>query len=111
MDAAGACSVQLSGGEPTLREDLPEVVALGVKKGFFFIQVNTNGILIAGRPGYAKVLREAGLSTVFLQFDELRTGYTRNSGAARLLDVKMAPSKSVVRPDWEWSSFPPLWRV
>jgi uncharacterized radical SAM superfamily Fe-S cluster-containing enzyme len=42
---AGACSIQLSGGEPTLREDLPEVVALGVKKGFFFIQVNTNGIL------------------------------------------------------------------
>lgn len=69
MDAAGPCSIQLSGGEPTLRDDLPAIVALGAKKGFSFIQVNTNGVVIAGRPGYARMLREAGLSTVFLQFD------------------------------------------
>jgi len=90
MDAAGACSIQLSGGEPTLREDLPEVVALGVKKGFFFIQVNTNGILIAGRPGYAKVLREAGLSTVFLQFDGTEDRIHTELRGRPLLDVKMA---------------------
>lgn len=69
MAAAGPCNIQLSGGEPTLRDDLPAIIALGVGKGFSFIQVNTNGLVIADRPGYAKALRDAGLSTVFLQFD------------------------------------------
>jgi len=90
MEAAGACSIQLSGGEPTLREDLPEIVTLGVKKGFSFIQVNTNGILIAGTSGYAKRLREAGLSTVFLQFDGTEDGIYTELRGRPLLDVKMA---------------------
>jgi len=69
MAAAGPCNIQLSGGEPTLRDDLPEIIALGVRKGFSFIQLNTNGLRLAGEAGYAKTLAEAGLSTVFLQFD------------------------------------------
>ena len=67
--AAGTCNIQLSGGEPTLRDDLPEIIALGISKGFSFIQVNTNGIRLAREEGYGATLREAGLSTVFLQFD------------------------------------------
>jgi 7,8-dihydro-6-hydroxymethylpterin dimethyltransferase len=39
IDAAGSCNVQLSGGEPTLRDDLPEIVRIGRKIGFSFIQV------------------------------------------------------------------------
>jgi uncharacterized radical SAM superfamily Fe-S cluster-containing enzyme len=69
MEAAGPCNIQLSGGEPTLRGDLPEIVALGRRKGFSFIQVNTNGLKLAGEAGHAERLRDAGLSTVFLQFD------------------------------------------
>jgi hypothetical protein len=90
MGAAGACSIQLSGGEPTLRDDLPAIVALGVKKGFSFIQVNTNGILIARRPGYAKMLREAGLSTVFLQFDGTDDRIYTELRGRPLLSEKMA---------------------
>jgi 7,8-dihydro-6-hydroxymethylpterin dimethyltransferase len=67
--AAGPCNIQLSGGEPTERDDLPEIIALGRRKGFSFIQLNTNGLRLATEPGYAKVLAEAGLTTVFLQFD------------------------------------------
>lgn len=69
LAAAGPCNIQLSGGEPTHREDLPEIIRLGIEKGFSFIQLNTNGLRLASDPGYAKTLAEAGLSTVFLQFD------------------------------------------
>jgi uncharacterized radical SAM superfamily Fe-S cluster-containing enzyme len=69
--AGGPCNVQLSGGEPTLRDDLPEIVRLGRSLGFDFIQVNTNGLRLAGDPSYAKVLKDAGVASVFLQFDGL----------------------------------------
>jgi 7,8-dihydro-6-hydroxymethylpterin dimethyltransferase len=69
MQAAGPCNIQLSGGEPTLRDDLTDIIALGYQKGFHFIQVNTNGLKLANEPDYGKKLRNAGLATVFLQFD------------------------------------------
>ena len=69
LEVAPGCNVQLSGGEPTARDDLPEVVALGRALGHGFLQLNTNGLRIAREPGYAERLAEAGLATVFLQFD------------------------------------------
>lgn len=69
ITAAGHCNIQLSGGEPTQRDDLPEIIALGRRKGFTFIQINSNGLRLAEEPDYATTLAEAGLSTVFLQFD------------------------------------------
>jgi len=61
--------VQLSGGEPTVRDDLPAIVAMGRELGFPFIQVNTNGLKLAADRGYAGELQRAGLFSVFLQFD------------------------------------------
>ena len=69
MAFSGMCNIQLSGGEPTIREDLPEIVKIGRSVGFQFIQVNTNGIRLAEEPDYAKQLKAAGVSSVFLQFD------------------------------------------
>jgi len=66
---APGCNVQLSGGEPTVRDDLPQVVALGRSLGIAFLQLNTNGLRLASEPGYAATLAAAGLQTVFLQFD------------------------------------------
>lgn len=65
----GGYNIQLSGGEPTMREDLAEVISLGREKGFTFFQLNTNGLRLAREEGYARKLKEAGLDTVFLQFD------------------------------------------
>ncbi len=71
MAASGPCNIQLSGGEPTMRTDLPAIIALGRDKGFPFLQLNTNGLCLAEDPNYAISLKKAGLSSVFLQFDGL----------------------------------------
>lgn len=87
LKRGGPFNIQLSGGEPTLREDLPEIVALGRARGFSFFQLNTNGLRIAREPGYAEKLRKAGISCVFLQFDGLReTTYEGLRGAKLLAD-------------------------
>lgn len=69
MAHGGPFNIQLSGGEPTMRDDLPEILRLGREKGFSFFQLNTNGLRLAREPGYAESLKNAGLNTVFLQFD------------------------------------------
>jgi len=71
LAAGGPFNIQLSGGEPTLRNDLPEIIALGLSMGFDFIQINTNGLRLAREPHYAERLKRVGLSCVFLQFDGL----------------------------------------
>jgi len=64
-----APALQLSGGEPTIRRDLPELVAIARDLGFKFIELDTNGIELAKRPELAKELADAGLEGVYLQFD------------------------------------------
>lgn len=66
---AGACNLQLSGGEPTSRHDLPEIIAAARAQQFGLVQLNTNGLRLAREPGYAERLANAGLQSVFLQFD------------------------------------------
>jgi uncharacterized radical SAM superfamily Fe-S cluster-containing enzyme len=69
MALAPGSNIQISGGEPTVRDDLPAVVAAGREAGFEFIQLNTNGIRLAEDHEYAPALKAAGLASVFLQFD------------------------------------------
>lgn len=69
MAHGGPFNIQLSGGEPTVRDDLPAIIRLGREKGFPFFQLNTNGLRLAMEAGYAEELKAAGLNTVFLQFD------------------------------------------
>ena len=61
--------LQLSGGEPSLRDDLPEIIKFAKEAGCSYVQLNTNGIRLADEPEYTKKLAEAGLDIVFLQFD------------------------------------------
>jgi 7,8-dihydro-6-hydroxymethylpterin dimethyltransferase len=65
----GKTLVQFTGGEPTLRDDLPELVAAAKAAGCRYVQLNSNGLRLAEDPGYVRALAEAGLSFVFLQFD------------------------------------------
>jgi 7,8-dihydro-6-hydroxymethylpterin dimethyltransferase len=86
---APGSNIQLSGGEPTVRDDLPAVVAAGREEGFTFIQLNTNGIRLAEDPGFVAALKDAGLSSVFLQFDGIDdTVYLRLRGR-KLAEIKL----------------------
>ncbi|MDQ1281575.1 MAG: 7,8-dihydro-6-hydroxymethylpterin dimethyltransferase [Thermoproteota archaeon] len=66
---APADALQFSGGEPTIREDLPELVRMAKDIGFNHIEVNSNGIKLAESVDYCKQLLDAGVSTIYLQFD------------------------------------------
>lgn len=69
MEAQGPGILQLSGGEPAVRDDLPELIEAAAALGFSGIQLNTNGLRLANETGYAGRLKSAGLSWVYLQFD------------------------------------------
>lgn len=86
----GACNIQLSGGEPTLRDDLPELIAMGRKIGFTFIQINTNGLRLAADFDYVKALKEAGAGSIFLQFDGVDDAVYRTLRGRNLMAEKEA---------------------
>jgi hypothetical protein len=88
--AGSGSNIQLSGGEPTLRDDLPQIVAMGREAGFGFIQINTNGLRLAQDPTYLKELKTAGLASVFLQFDGTDNSIYRKLRGRDLLDTKLA---------------------
>jgi uncharacterized radical SAM superfamily Fe-S cluster-containing enzyme len=70
-------AIQITGGEPLVREDLPEVVKVLRDEGVRHIQLNTNGLKFARlyledpqkAIEYARVLRGSGVNTVYLSFD------------------------------------------
>ena len=94
LEAGGPCNVQLSGGEPTLRDDLPEIIALGRSLGFSYFQLNTNGLRLASQPSYLKTLKKAGLSTVFLQFDGTNDAIYLKLRGRSLLNYKQQAIKN-----------------
>lgn len=89
LSSGRACNVQISGGEPTMRDDLAEIVALGRSMGFNFIQLNTNGLRIAQDRNYPANLKLAGLSSVFLQFDGTEDRIYKKLRGRELLKVKL----------------------
>lgn len=62
-------AVQFAGGEPTLRDDLPELIEMAKRMGFVQVQIATNGVRMAENPGYCLRLKRTQLSTVYMQFD------------------------------------------
>jgi len=92
--ASGPCNVQLSGGEPSMREDLPEIIA-AAKELFPFVQLNTNGLRIAREAGYARKLAMAGLDSVFLQFDGTTNAIHTALRGAPLLREKLCAIRSL----------------
>ena len=89
IEAGGPYPVQLSGGEPTVRDDLPSIVALGKELGFYHIQINTNGIRIAQDKEYLQRLKESGADLIYLQFDGVSDDVYRTVRGRNLFDLKV----------------------
>ena len=87
-EKCGGPLLQFSGGEPTLRDDLPQLVRCAKEAGCSYTQVNTNGIRLARDPDYARRLAEAGLDIVFLQFDGTTDEIFETLRGAPLLETK-----------------------
>ncbi|HEY8550619.1 MAG TPA: GTP 3',8-cyclase MoaA [Vicinamibacterales bacterium] len=84
----GVDRVRLTGGEPLLRRDLPDLVArLARKPGLTDLALTTNGVRLAA---HARALRDAGLGRVTVSLDTLHADrferLTRTSAHAAVLD-------------------------
>jgi GTP 3',8-cyclase len=99
----GVSKLRLTGGEPLLRTDLPDLIAmLAPLDGVEDIALTTNGILL---PRYAEALRAAGLRRVTVSLDALddetfrRTADTPLSVAAVLegIDAALAAGLAPVK--------------
>jgi cyclic pyranopterin phosphate synthase len=83
----GVDKIRLTGGEPLLRRDLPQLVRLlADKPALRDLALTTNGVLLAD---HAPALRAAGLHRVTVSLDTLRpdrfAGLTRRTNHAQVL--------------------------
>lgn len=84
----GKSLVQLSGGEPTTRKDLPEIISTAKDAGAKYVQLNSNGIRLGEDKQYVRDLAGAGLSFVFMQFDGTDDAIYEALRGKALLEIK-----------------------
>jgi organic radical activating enzyme len=86
--------VVLIGGEPTVREDLIDIIKL-IKASGNQPELFTNGIKLASFE-YAKKLKDAGIKRVYLSLDSLRENYYEiMNGNRNLLWLKLLALKNL----------------
>jgi len=82
-------AIQFTGGEPTIHPEFHRIVAKAREMGFTHIQIATNGITHANAE-FARRSAEAGLHTLYLQFDGANPEIYRSLRRADLWDRKLA---------------------
>ena len=80
--------IQISGGEPTIRDDLPEIVKLAKDMGIEHVEVNTNAVRIANDIDYLRKLKEAGVDDFYMQFDGTKDEIYLKSRGKALFEIK-----------------------
>ena len=65
----GSKAIQITGGEPTIREDLFDIVRMAKELGFSHVQVNTNGLKLAESVEYCQRLKDEKVNTIYMSFD------------------------------------------
>lgn len=81
-------AVQFSGGEPTVYPKLVEVIAAAKERKFAQVQIATNGIVFAKDYEKLKACAQAGLNTIYLQFDGLNDDIYMRSRGRKMMAVK-----------------------
>ena len=82
----GAPVILFSGGEPLVREDLPELAAYAVDRGMRAV-ISTNGTLIT--PEMASTLKQIGLSYVGISLDGMEAINDKFRGVAGAYDAAL----------------------
>lgn len=80
--------VQFSGGEPTIHPNFIEIVAMAKEMGFRQIQIATNGKNLSDLD-FARRCKEAGLNTLYLQFDGVTEDVYKKTRAEEVLRTKL----------------------
>lgn len=86
--------VQFSGGEPTIYPRFFDVLRLAKEMGFSHIQAATNGIMFSDLE-FAQKAKEAGLHTLYLQFDGTCEEVYKRTRGESLLEKKMQAIENV----------------
>jgi len=81
-------AIQFSGGEPTIHPDFLKMVKAAKELGFAQIQVATNGLKLAENADFAQQLVDAGMNTVYLQFDGIDERVYELARGRKLFEVK-----------------------
>ncbi len=82
----GITRIKLTGGEPLMRQDLPEIVAgIASVPGLRDLSITTNGLLLGG--GMAKKLRDCGLRRVNISLPSLNEETYRKLTGGKLKDA------------------------
>ncbi len=93
-DRLSARRVYLTGGEPTMREDLPDIIRMLKKKGTEHVGLLTNGTRLSD-PVYVKKLEDAGLDAVLLSFNGFSDSVYKKINNKSLLRTKLAALKNM----------------
>ncbi len=81
-------AVQFSGGEPTIHPQVVEIIRAAKERKFAQVQIATNGIEFAKHYDKLKACAQAGLNTIYLQFDGLNDEIMMRSRARPMVKVK-----------------------
>jgi len=82
-------SINVTGGEPTTRRDLREIISMAHSMGFNDITLSTNGIVVSKNPALLKDLADSGLTEVAISLDGLNDSIFMKTRGVPLLDTKI----------------------
>lgn len=86
--------VQFSGGEPTIASTWFDALNMAREMGFSHIQCASNGILFADLE-FAQRSKEAGLHTIYLQFDGVTDDIYLRTRGQRLMETKLKAVENI----------------
>jgi uncharacterized radical SAM superfamily Fe-S cluster-containing enzyme len=95
IDKVPDCTVCLTGGEPTLREDLFDLLRI-LKRNpkIRYISMATNGIKLADGE-YVRELKKAGLDSIIVSFNGYSDRVYRETNNKDLLDIKLKALENI----------------